>query len=58
MDSCPHNLGINTITCKECVPHCGFNPKEHKRRKALINAGKGLTSNEEGLRHLKIKRRK
>ena len=58
MTECPYNPGINAITCTKCVSHCGFTPKEHARRKALINEGKGLTRNEEGLRHLKIERSK
>lgn len=58
MTECPYNLGINAITCTKCVSHCGFTPKECARRKALIDKGKGLTHNEKGLRHLKIKRRK
>lgn len=58
MTRCPHNPGVDAITCKECVPYCGFNPKETARRKKLISKGKGLTANAYGLRRLKIKRRK
>lgn len=58
MTECPYNPGIKATLCKECVSHCGFALKEQTRRKALINGGRGLTPNNEGLQCLKIKRRK
>ena len=58
MHDCPYNAGVLAATCKGCPENCGFDPKEIGRRKNKINKGEGLTTDRNGLRHLKIERRK
>lgn len=57
MDKCPFCAHIDVTRCKECADSCGFNPKEMLKRIRKIAKGRGLTPDENGLRHLVIKRK-
>ena len=56
MGDCRYNSGVSFAQSNDCIKHCGFMPKETRRRKRAIDKGLGLILNKDGLRHLEIKR--
>ena len=52
---CPHTPGV-TCDSKGSCERCGWEPKEQKRRKAAIDAGK-MHKNLFGVSRLKIKKK-
>lgn len=56
MRECPYSPGIDANACRKCHDTCGFVPSEVIRRKNMIDKGAGLSENDKGQKHLKIKR--